>query len=168
MGDNYRVNKGIRARRVRLVGSAGEQVGIVSIEDAMRRAEEAGLDIVEVASRTDPPVCRIMDYGKFRYEKLKQLRSSRKKQKSFAIKQIRLRPKIGEHDYQVKLKHAIEFIKDGDKIKFSLMFRGREMAHQDLGRNVLQKFMDDLAEIAIVEQQPTLQTRFMNMVLAPK
>jgi len=168
MGDNYRINKGIRAKSVRLVGAAGEQVGIVSIEDAMRRAQEAGLDIVEVASSTDPPVCRIMDYGKFRYEKLKQQRQARKKQKSFTIKQIRVRPKIGEHDYQVKLKHAIAFLKEGNKIKFSLMFRGREMAHQELGRNVLQKFITDLAGISVIEQRPTLQTRFMNMVLGPK
>ena len=134
----------------------------------MRRAEEAGLDVVEVADKADPPVCRIMDYGKFRYTKLKQERDSRKKQKSFTIKQIRFRPKIGEHDYQVKLKHAIEFIKEGNKIKFSLMFRGREMAHQELGRNLLQRLIDDLADISVVEQRPTLQTRFMNMVLGPK
>ena len=134
----------------------------------MRRAEGAGLDLVEVASQVDPPVCRIMDFGKFRYEKIKQQREAKKKQRSFEIKEIRVRPKIGEHDYQVKLRHAAEFLKEGNKIKFTLMFRGRELVHKELGENILQKFIKDLSEASIIEQSPLLQSRFMTMVLAPK
>lgn len=146
----------------------GEQIGILSLEEAFRQAEEKGLDLVEVAGNTTPPVCRIMDYGKIRYEKLKQERESKKKQKTFVVKEIRVRPKIGEHDYQVKLRHAQEFLKEGNKIKITLMFRGRELSHQDLGEKILRRLISDLAELAVVEQQPMLLSRFMIMVLAPK
>ena len=151
-----------------MISPAGEQIGIVNIEEAFRQAEEKGLDLVEVAGNTTPPVCRIIDYGKFRYEKLKQERESKKKQKVFVVKEIRVRPKIGEHDYQVKLRHAQEFLKEGNKIKITLMFRGRELSHQDLGEKILYRLISDLAELAVVEQQPMLQSRFMIMVLAPK
>lgn len=151
-----------------MISPAGEQIGIVNIEEAFRQAEEKGLDLVEVAGNTAPPVCRIIDYGKFRYEKLKQERESKKKQKVFVIKEIRVRPKIGEHDYQVKLRHAQEFLKEGNKIKITLMFRGRELSHQDLGEKILYRLISDLAELAVVEQRPMLQSRFMIMVLAPK
>lgn len=151
-----------------MISPAGEQIGIVNIEEAFRQAEEKGLDLVEVAGNTAPPVCRIIDYGKFRYEKLKQERESKKKQKVFVVKEIRVRPKIGEHDYQVKLRHAQEFLKEGNKIKITLMFRGRELSHQDLGEKILYRLISDLAELAVVEQRPMLQSRFMIMVLAPK
>lgn len=123
---------------------------------------------MEVAGNAEPPVCRIIDYGKFRYEKMKQQKESRKKQKVFDIKEIRVRPKIGENDYQVKLRHALEFLKLGNKIKFTLMFRGRELVHKELGQDVLQRFIKDLAEAATVEQAPVLQSRFLTMVLAPR
>lgn len=123
---------------------------------------------MEVAGNAEPPVCRIIDYGKFRYEKMKQQKESRKKQKVFDVKEIRVRPKIGENDYQVKLRHALEFLKLGNKIKFTLMFRGRELVHKELGQDVLQRFIKDLAEAATVEQAPVLQSRFLTMVLAPK
>lgn len=123
---------------------------------------------MEVAGNAEPPVCRIIDYGKFRYEKMKQQKESRKKQKVFDLKEIRVRPKIGENDYQVKLRQTLEFLKSGNKIKFTLMFRGRELVHKELGQDVLQRFIKDLAEAATVEQAPVLQTRFLTMVLAPK
>lgn len=123
---------------------------------------------MEVAGNAEPPVCRIIDYGKFRYEKMKQQKESRKKQKVFDVKEIRVRPKIGENDYQVKLRQALEFLKSGNKIKFTLMFRGRELVHKELGQDVLQRFIKDLAEAATVEQAPVLQSRFLTMVLAPK
>lgn len=123
---------------------------------------------MEVAGNAEPPVCRIIDYGKFRYEKMKQQKESRKKQKVFDVKEIRVRPKIGENDYQVKLRQALEFLKLGNKIKFTLMFRGRELVHKELGQDVLQRFIKDLAEAATVEQAPVLQSRFLTMVLAPR
>lgn len=151
-----------------MINAEGEQIGIVSIEQALNQAQQKGLDLVEVASKADPPVCRLMDYGKFRYERVKQQRESKKKRKTFEVKEIRVRPKIGEHDYQVKLRHATEFIKGGNKVKFTLMFRGRELFHQELGRGILQRLINDLAEVSVVEQEPLLQSRSMTMVLGPK
>jgi translation initiation factor IF-3 len=143
-------------------------VGIVSLRDAIMAAEDAGLDLVEVSPNADPPVCKILDYGKFKYEAQKKANEARKKQKIIEVKEIKLRPNIDENDYDVKLRSAKRFLEEGDKVKVTMRFRGREMAHQDLGMNVLIKVRDDLQELAKVEQMPKLEGRQMIMVLAPK
>ncbi len=163
-----RVNERIRIKEVRLIGENGEQIGIVPTEDAMRMAREKGLDLVEVAPKASPPVCRIMDFSKYKYEQEKKERLSRKKQKIVHIKEMRLKPNIEEHDYQTKLRHLKRFLSRGDKTKISLMFRGREMAHVDVGRNVMNRLMSDLSDIANVEKAPSLEGRFMVMVMTPK
>jgi translation initiation factor IF-3 len=151
-----------------LVDAAGEMVGVVSIRDALIAAEEAGLDLVEVSPNADPPVCKILDYGKFKYEAQKRANEARKKQKIIEVKEIKMRPNIDDNDYDVKMRSARRFLEEGDKVKVTMRFRGREMAHQDLGMNVLIKVRDDLVEMAKVEQMPKLEGRQMIMVLAPK
>jgi translation initiation factor IF-3 len=151
-----------------LVDAAGEMVGVVSIRDALIAAEEAGLDLVEVSPNADPPVCKILDYGKFKYEAQKRANEARKKQKIIEVKEIKMRPNIDDNDYDVKMRSARRFLEEGDKVKVTMRFRGREMAHQDLGMNVLIKVRDDLVELAKVEQMPKLEGRQMIMVLAPK
>ena len=148
--------------------AAGEMVGVVSIRDALIAAEEAGLDLVEVSPNADPPVCKILDYGKFKYEAQKRANEARKKQKIIEVKEIKMRPNIDDNDYDVKMRSARRFLEEGDKVKVTMRFRGREMAHQDLGMNVLIKVRDDLVEMAKVEQMPKLEGRQMIMVLAPK
>ncbi|EWY42611.1 translation initiation factor IF-3 [Skermanella stibiiresistens SB22] len=143
-------------------------VGVVSIRDALIAAEEAGLDLVEVSPNADPPVCKILDYGKFKYEAQKRANEARKKQKIIEVKEIKMRPNIDDNDYDVKMRSARRFLEEGDKVKVTMRFRGREMAHQDLGMNVLVKVRDDLLEMAKVEQMPKLEGRQMIMVLAPK
>ncbi|GEO41296.1 translation initiation factor IF-3 [Skermanella aerolata] len=143
-------------------------VGVVSIRDALIAAEEAGLDLVEVSPNADPPVCKILDYGKFKYEAQKRANEARKKQKIIEVKEIKMRPNIDDNDYDVKMRSARRFLEEGDKVKVTMRFRGREMAHQDLGMNVLIKVRDDLVELAKVEQMPKLEGRQMIMVLAPK
>jgi translation initiation factor IF-3 len=150
------------------VDAAGEMVGVVSIRDALIAAEEAGLDLVEVSPNADPPVCKILDYGKFKYEAQKRANEARKKQKIIEVKEIKMRPNIDDNDYDVKMRAARRFLEEGDKVKVTMRFRGREMAHQDLGMNVLIKVRDDLQELAKVEQMPKLEGRQMIMVLAPK
>jgi translation initiation factor IF-3 len=150
------------------VDAAGEMVGVVSIRDALIAAEEAGLDLVEVSPNADPPVCKILDYGKFKYEAQKRANEARKKQKIIEVKEIKMRPNIDDNDYDVKMRSARRFLEEGDKVKVTMRFRGREMAHQDLGMNVLIKVRDDLVELAKVEQMPKLEGRQMIMVLAPK
>ena len=148
--------------------AAGEMVGVVSIRDALIAAEEAGLDLVEVSPNADPPVCKILDYGKFKYEAQKRANEARKKQKIIEVKEIKMRPNIDDNDYDVKMRSARRFLEEGDKVKVTMRFRGREMAHQDLGMNVLIKVRDDLVEMAKVEQMPRLEGRQMTMVIAPK
>ncbi len=143
-------------------------VGIVTIRDALIAAEEAGLDLVEIAPNADPPVCKILDYGKYKYELQKKAAEARKKQKIIEVKEIKMRPNIDDNDYDVKMRSARRFIEEGDKVKVTMRFRGREMAHQDLGMNVLVKVRDDLESMAKVEQMPKLEGRQMIMVLAPK
>jgi len=143
-------------------------VGVVSIRDALIAAEEAGLDLVEVSPNADPPVCKILDYGKFKYEAQKRANEARKKQKIIEVKEIKMRPNIDDNDYDVKMRSARRFLEEGDKVKVTMRFRGREMAHQDLGMNVLIKVRDELQEMAKVEQMPKLEGRQMIMVLAPK
>ncbi|WP_207460242.1 translation initiation factor IF-3 [Azospirillum sp. SYSU D00513] len=166
--DGPRVNREISARSVRLVGADGEMVGVVSLRDALLAAEDAGLDLVEVAAQADPPVCKILDYGKYKYEEQKKANEARKKQKIIEVKEIKLRPGIDDNDYDVKMRAARRFIDEGDKVKVTLRFRGREMAHQDLGMKVLVRVRDDLEGVAKVEQMPKLEGRQMIMVLSPR
>jgi translation initiation factor IF-3 len=156
------------ARTVRLVGADGEMVGVVSLRDALLAAEDANLDLVEVAPQAEPPVCKILDYGKFKFEAQKKAAEARKKQKVIEVKEIKLRPNIDDNDYDVKMRAAKRFIEEGDKVKVTMRFRGREMAHQDLGMNVLMRVRDYLDELAKVEQMPKLEGRQMIMVLAPR
>jgi len=153
---------------VRLIGTEGEQIGVVSIAEALRIAEEAELDLVEVAADAKPPVCRIMDYGKYLFEENKKKHAARKKQKQIQIKEIKFRPGTEEGDYQVKLRNLVRFLEDGDRAKITLRFRGREMAHQELGLKLLKRIEADLAEVGTVEQFPKLEGRQMVMVIVPK
>lgn len=162
------INENITAREVRLIGPDGEQVGVVSIQEALSAAEEAKLDLVEISPDATPPVCRIMDYGKHIFEKKKQQAAARKNQKQIQIKEIKFRPGTEEGDYQVKLRNLIRFLEDGDKAKVSLRFRGREMAHQELGMELLKRVEQDLIELGTVEQHPKLEGRQLMMVIAPK
>lgn len=143
-------------------------VGVVSLRDALIAAEDAGLDLVEIAPQAEPPVCKVLDYGKFKFEAQKKAAEARKKQKVIEVKEIKLRPNIDDNDYEVKMRSARRFIDEGDKVKVTMRFRGREMAHQDLGMNVLIRVRDELEEVAKVEQMPKLEGRQMVMVLAPR
>ena len=167
-----RINEEIRAREVRVIGSEGEQLGIMSGRDAQQLAYEKHLDLVEIAPTAKPPVCRIMDYGKYRYEQQKREKESekesRKKQKTFDIKEVKLRPGIEEHDFNVKFKNAVRFLEDGDKVKVTIMFRGRELSHPELGEVLLNKMAAQLKEMAVVERQPKLEGKNMIMIVAPK
>ena len=161
------MNDRIRAPQVRLVGADGSQIGIVSIQDALRRAQELDLDLVEVAPQAQPPVCRIMDYGKFKYERAVQQKEARKRQSRVEVKEIKMRPKIDPHDYGIKKGHVIRFLQSGARVKVTIMFRGREMAHTELGRKLLDRLTGDLQELATVEAYPKLDGRNMVMVLGP-
>ena len=163
-----RINEEIRAREVRVIGSDGEQIGIMSGREAQQLAYEKHLDLVEIAPTAKPPVCRIMDYGKYRYEQQKREKESRKKQKTFDIKEVKLRPGIEEHDFNVKFKNAVRFLEDGDKVKVTIMFRGRELSHPELGEVLLNKMAAQLKEMAVVERQPKLEGKNMIMIVAPK
>lgn len=162
------MNEEITVPEVRLIGTEGEQVGVVSIAEALRIAEEAELDLVEVAADAKPPVCRIMDYGKYLFEENKKKHAARKKQKQIQIKEVKFRPGTEEGDYQVKLRNLVRFLEDGDRAKITLRFRGREMAHQELGLKLLKRIEADLAEVGTVEQFPRMEGRQMVMVIVPK
>ena len=162
-----RINERIRVPEVRLVGPAGEQIGIVRIDDALRLAVEADLDLVEVAPDSKPPVCKIMDYGKFKYEAAVKAREARKNQVNTVIKEMKLRPKIDQHDYETKKGHIERFLAQGDKVKITIMFRGREQSRPELGYRLLQKLAQDIGETAVVESAPLQDGRNMTMVLAP-
>jgi len=162
-----RINERIRVPEVRLVGAAGEQIGIVGIEDALRLAMEADLDLVEVAPEAKPPVCKIMDYGKFKYEAAVKAREARKNQVNTVIKEMKLRPKIDQHDYETKKGHIERFLSQGDKVKITIMFRGREQSRPELGYKLLQKLATDIGESAVIESSPLQDGRNMTMVLAP-
>jgi translation initiation factor IF-3 len=161
------VNDRIRAPQVRLVGADGSQIGIVSIQDALRRAQDLDLDLVEVAPQAAPPVCRIMDYGKFKYERDVRQKEARKRQVRVEVKEMKMRPKIDPHDYATKKGHIVRFLNQGAKVKVTIMFRGREMAHTELGRKLLDRLTADLSELATVETYPKLDGRNMTMVVAP-
>ena len=162
-----RTNRDIRVPRVLLIDEHGEKQGIMPVEAALEAAEEAGLDLVEVSPNADPPVCKILDYGKYKYEAQKKANEARKKQKIIEVKEIKMRPGIDDHDYEVKMKAVRRFLDDGDKVKMTIRFRGREMAHQDLGMQLLLKVRTQTEEIAKVESQPRSEGRQMVMVLAP-
>ena len=163
-----RINRRIRVSPVRLIGPEGEQVGIIPTKEALERAEQLGLDLVEVAPTSRPPVCRIMDYGKYKYELSKKDKQAKKKQHSFQLKEMRFRPKIDEHDFQFKTKHVRSFLEAGSKVKVFVMFRGREMAYTERGRKVLDRVAEELADVGSVEQQPKMDGRHMTMVMAPR
>ncbi len=165
--DRLRINNRIRAREVRLIDENGAQVGVVPIRDALLMAEERGLDLVEVAPNAVPPVCRILDYGKFRYEQSKKEREARKNQKQVEVKQIRLEPKTDDHDLEVKAKQARRFLMDGDKVKFNLRFRGREIFHQEIGLDMLERMAEELRDVSVIEQRPTMEGRVLTLLLAP-
>lgn len=162
-----RINDRIRVPEVRLVGPEGEQIGIVSIDDALRLAVEADLDLVEVAPTAKPPVAKIMDYGKFKYEAAQKAREARKNQVQTIIKEMKLRPKIDQHDYDTKKNHIERFLQGGDKVKVTIMFRGREQSRPELGYRLLQKLAEDIGELGFVESAPLQDGRNMTMVLAP-
>jgi translation initiation factor IF-3 len=163
-----RINEAIRAREVRLIDENGQNVGIVPKFEAQAKASEAGLDLVEISPDADPPVCKILDYGKFKYQEQKKAAEARKNQKIVEIKEIKMRPAIDDHDYDVKMKAIRRFFEEGDKVKVTLRFRGREMAHQELGMDVLRRVRADVEAIAKVESEPRFEGRQMVMVLAPK
>jgi translation initiation factor IF-3 len=164
----HQINGEITASEVRLTGADGQPVGVVSLREAITAAEEANLDLVEISPNAEPPVCRVMDYGKYIFEKSKIDKEQRQKNKQIQIKEIKFRPGTDEGDYQVKLRNLTRFIEDGNKVKVTLRFRGREMAHQGLGTKLLNRIKDDLAELTNVESFPSMEGRQMVMVLAPK
>jgi translation initiation factor IF-3 len=166
--DGPRVNEEIRVPQVRLIDQDGEMIGVMSAREALIRAYDVGLDLLEISPNAVPPVVKILDYGKYKYEQQKKANEARKRQKVVEIKEIKVRPNIDDHDYDVKMRQAKDFIAEGDKVKVTLRFRGREMAHQDLGLKVLDRIRTEMAELTKVEQMPRLENRQMIMVLAPK
>lgn len=162
-----RLNDEITAPEVRLVGSEGEQLGIVPIRQALAKAEEAGVDLVEIAPMAVPPVCKIMDFGKFKYQEAKRAHEAKLKQKQVQVKEVKFRPGTDENDYQIKMRNVVKFLGEGDKAKITLRFRGREMAHQEIGMRMLERIKADLEEQAMVEQFPKMEGRQLIMVLAP-
>ena len=165
--DDARINDRIRARSVRLIDADGGQLGVKPLPEALQIAREAGLDLVEVADKADPPVCKIMDYGKYKYEQDQRRKESRKKASNVVIKEMKFRPKIDEHDYTTKMKHVERFLHEGSKVKLTIMFRGREMAHPELGRKILDRVAEQVQEFAMVEFAPRQDGRNMTMVLNP-
>ncbi len=163
-----RINEDIRVREVQLIDQQGKNRGIVPVAEALAIASETGLDLVEVAPNMDPPVCKILDYGKFKYQEQKKAAEARKKQKIVEIKEIKFRPMIDDHDYDVKMRSIRRFFEEGDKVKITLRFRGRELAHQELGTKLLERVRGDLSPMAKVEQEPKFEGRQMVMVLAPR
>jgi translation initiation factor IF-3 len=162
-----RINERIRVPEVRLVGPGGEQVGVVRVEDALRLAEEADLDLVEVAPDARPPVCKLMDYGKFKYESAMKERDARRNQVNTVLKEIRFRLKIDPHDYETKKGHVVRFLKGGDKVKVMIMFRGREQSRPEMGMRLLQRLAEDVSDLGSIESSPRLDGRNMTMVIGP-
>lgn len=165
---DLRINQRIRVKEVRLIGPNGEQMGIVNTIDALQKAEESGLDLVEVAGQTSPPVCRIMDYSKYKYEQEKKEKEARKHQKVVHLKEIKMKPNIEEHDYQVKLHHMKRFLTRGDKAKLTMTFRGREMSHMDIGKKIMNRIISDLSEAGEVEKGPMMEGRNIMIHFMPR
>ncbi len=166
--DQFRANRDIRVPKVRLIDDEGTNYGVIPTREALDRAIDAGLDLVEVSPNVDPPVCKIMDFGKFKYEQQKKANEARKRQKIVELKEIKMRPGIDDHDYQTKMRNANKFLENEDKVKFTVRFRGREMAHQDLGRRVLERVQAELGDAVKLEAQPKMEGRQMVMIVAPK
>lgn len=166
--DSLRINEEIRIREVRVTSASGEQLGIMPTREAMRLAEEQHLDLVEVAPKAKPPVCRIMDFGKYRYEQQKREKEAKKKQKVITIKEVKLRPHIEQHDFDVKLKNAVRFLGEGNKVKVTIMFRGRELSHPELGKEVLGRVAEVLGDSVSIERGAKLEGKNMTMIVAPK
>lgn len=167
INERTRINQQIRISPVRVIDPEGEQIGILPVERALEIAVEQGLDLVEVAPMARPPVCRIMDYGKFKYEEQRKAREARKKQHHVQLKEVKMRPGIEEHDFDFKTRHARRFLEEGNKVKVTMMFRGRQMAHPELGREVLDRVVEELSDVAKLESSPMMEARSMTMVLAP-
>lgn len=165
--DGPRINEQIRARKVRLIDADGEQAGVVDLSEAIERANEAGLDLVEISPNAEPPVCKILDYGKYKYEMQKKANEARKKQKTIDLKELKFRPTIDKHDYEVKIRAAKRFLEEGDKVKITMRFRGREMAHTGIAMEVMARIKEELVSLGKVEQEAKLEGRQMIMVLAP-
>ena len=165
---DLRINEQIRVREVRLIDGDGEQRGVLPANEAMQLAKESGLDLVEIAPNASPPVCKILDYGKYKFEQEKRIRESKKKQKLLKMKEIRMQPKIEKHDMEFKAKHIRTFLEEGNKVKVTIRFRGRELAHTELGRVVLEKIMELLEDSFIIDRPPAMEGRFMSMILNPK
>ena len=166
--ESLRINEEIRIREVRVTSATGEQLGIMATRDALRMAEEQHLDLVEVAPKAKPPVCRIMDFGKYRYEQQKREKEAKKKQKIITIKEVKLRPNIEQHDFDVKLKNALRFVQEGNKVKVTIMFRGRELSHPELGKEVLSRVAEKLGDMVSIERSAKLEGKNMTMIVAPK
>jgi len=165
--DPTRINERIRAPEVRLIDDEGEQIGIIATDEALQRARDADLDLVEVAPEAKPPVCRLLDYSKYKYEQEQKAKAARKHQQQINVREIKLRPKIADHDYETKRSHVERFLRQNDKVKVTIMFRGREQAHPERGRNLLSRLVGDLEALATVEQEPLQEGRNMHMLLAP-
>lgn len=163
-----RANEAITVENVRLVDADGEMQGVVKTSEAIRMAENAGLDLVEVSPNADPPVCKILDHGKYKYELQKKANEARKKQKTVEVKEVKVSPRIEKNDYDVKMRNAVRFLQSGNKVKVSMRFRGREMAHQDIGREIFDRIVSQLEEMAIIELKPKFEGRQMIMILAPR
>ncbi|MGP8003905.1 MAG: translation initiation factor IF-3 [Smithella sp.] len=168
MVKDLRINKEIKSASVRVITEDGKQLGVITLQEALARAEEAGLDLVEVSASTDMPVCKIMDYGKYRYKQSKKLHDAKKSQTVIQVKEIKLKPKTEEHDVQVKLKHIKKFLNNHDKVKVSMMFRGREIAFTDIGRKLMESIKAELANECVIDQEPRLEGRNMVMIFSPK
>ena len=162
------INWEIKAPEVRVIDPDGKQVGVLSVKEAIRIAEERGMDLVEVAPNSQPPVCRIMNYGKYKYQQSKRTQEARKHQTVIRIKEVKVRPRTEEHDFQFKLRHVKRFLDEGNKVKISMLFRGREIAHPEFGKEVLNRFIEEVKETTVIEQSPRLEGRNMVMILAPK
>jgi len=162
-----RINDRIRADEIRLIGADGENAGVVTPRRALEMAEEVGLDLVEISPNANPPVCKIMDYGKYKYEQQKRESEARKKQKTIEVKEVKFRPGTDTHDYQVKMRNVLKFLEGGDKVKITLRFRGREMAHQNLGRELLERIAEDVKDVGRIENMPKMEGRQMIMIIGP-
>ena len=164
----HQINEEIRDKEIRLVAADGEQLGIMSAQDALEKAEEAGLDLVKISPNAVPPVCKLMDYGKFKFEQTKREKEARKNQHIVEVKEVRMSPSIDSNDFNVKLRNAQKFLADGNRVKVSIRFRGREMAHTEIGRDLLLKFAEQCADVAVVDKDPKLEGRFMSITLSVK
>ena len=162
------INWDIRASEVRVIDADGKQVGILPLKEAMKIAEEKGLDLVEVAPNSQPPVCRVMNYGKYKYQQNKRIQEARKHQTVIHVKEVKVRPRTEEHDFQFKLRHVKRFLDEGNKVKISILFRGREIAHPEFGKEMLNRFVEAVKDLMVIEQSPRLEGRNMVMILAPK